>query len=343
MKAVVLVGGFGTRLRPLTLHTPKQMLPVAGPTMLERVMAGLARHGVDEVVLSLGYRPEAFTAAFPDGRCAGVDLRYAVEPEPLDTAGAIAFAADEAGITERFLALNGDVLTDLDLGALCRTHESSGAAATISLTPVEDPSRYGVVPLHDDGRVQAFIEKPDPGTAPTNWISAGSYVLEPAVLEAIPRGRRVSIEREVFPRLVGDGVLYGFRAEEYWIDAGTPEAYLRAKLDYLDGSRGAAVQGVHRGAHVDPAASVENSVVGAGCSVGPGARVAGSVLMDGVAIAEGACVEDSIVGHGATLGSRCSVTELSVVGPGASLAAGCAVVSDRVPGPDEWEIDENLG
>src|ERR1700738_2589660 len=177
------------------------MLPVAGRPMIERGVTHLAKHGVDEVVLSLGYRPDAFLAAYPDGRCAGVRLTYAVEPQPLDTGGAIAFAARYAGIDERFVVVNGDVLTDLDVSALLAFHRDRGAAATISLVAVEDPSRYGVVPTEENGRVVGFIEKPPPGEAPTNMINAGTYVLEPEVLDRIPPGGRVSIERETFPAL----------------------------------------------------------------------------------------------------------------------------------------------
>ena len=237
MRAVVLVGGEGTRLRPLTLTTPKQMLRVVEVTMIERVLAHLAAHGVDDVVLSMGYRPAAFAAAFPDNRCAGVRLTYAVEPEPLDTAGAIGFAARHADVTETFLVANGDVLTDLDLGALVALHRARGAEATISLTPVEDPSAFGVVPTGPDGRVQAFIEKPPPGEAPTNFINAGFYVLEPSVLDRIPSDRRVSIERETFPALVEDQTLYALGSDAYWIDTGTPTALLRASFDLLSGAR----------------------------------------------------------------------------------------------------------
>ena len=234
MRAVILVGGFGTRLRPLTLAAPKQMLPVIGVTMLERVVAKLAEVGVDDAVLSLGYRPDAFTDAFPDGTCAGVRLHYAIEPEPLDTAGAIAFAANHAGITDRFVAVNGDVLSDIDVGELWNRHEDFGAEATIALTPVEDPSRFGVVPLHDDGRVKAFIEKPDPDRrratgstrAPTCSslpCSAGSNrsarFRSSARCSCHGRGR--------FP--------VRMQSDAYWIDAGTPEAYLQANLDFLDG------------------------------------------------------------------------------------------------------------
>ncbi|MFV0316673.1 MAG: sugar phosphate nucleotidyltransferase [Microthrixaceae bacterium] len=341
MKAVVLVGGFGTRLRPLTLGIPKQMLPVAGATMLERVVSRLGDHGVDEVVLSLGYRPEVFTEAFPDGSSHGVELTYAVEPEPYDTAGAIAFAADSAGLHERFLALNGDVLTDLDLEALIDRHDRSGAGATIALTPVEDPSRYGVVAVDPRDRVEAFVEKPEPGTAPSNWINAGTYVLEPSVLDLVPRGRKVSIEREVFPVLAGRGELYAQRSEVYWIDAGTPEAYLHANLDYLDGRRDllgapAEVVGVDRSAQIASDAKVTRSVVGRGCVVGPGASVVDSVLHDGVRVQAGATVKGSMVGSGAMVGEAASIADLSVVGSDVDVPAGTTMVAERLPGPQDW-------
>src|SRR5262249_36784818 len=159
---------------------------------------------VDQAILSLGYRPDGFAHAYPDNRCAGVALHYAVEPEPLDTAGAVRFAALDAGVAERFIVVNGDVLTDLDVSALVALHDKVGAEATISLTPVDDPSRYGVVPIDAEGRVEAFIEKPPRDEAPSNWINAGTYVFEPSVIDRIPEGRKVSIERETFPGLVVD-------------------------------------------------------------------------------------------------------------------------------------------
>ena len=235
MRAVILVGGFGTRLRPLTAHTPKQMLPVVDRPMIERVVAALAGFGVTDAVLSLGYRPDAFLEAYPDDSCAGVELHYAVEPEPLDTAGAVRFAAHDGGIENTFLVFNGDVLSALDVGELWAFHHRSGAEGTIGLTPVEDPSRYGVVPIDADGRVEAFVEKPPTGEAPTNWINAGAYVLEPSVLDRIPAGRRVSIERATFPEMVGDGSLFALHSDAYWIDAGTPATYLQAQLDLVDG------------------------------------------------------------------------------------------------------------
>ncbi len=236
MKAVVLVGGEGTRLRPLTLSAPKQMLPIVGVPMIERVLGHLARHGVDEAVLSLGYLPDAFMEAYPDGRAAGIRLFYAVEPEPLDTAGAVRFAATLAGIAETFVVVNGDVLTDLDLTSLVAFHRERRAEGTIALHPVADPSAFGVVPTDEEGRVTAFVEKPPRDEAPTNEINAGTYVLEASVLARIPEGGRVSIERETFPTMVRDRCLFARSDESYWLDTGTPAAYLDANFDYLNGA-----------------------------------------------------------------------------------------------------------
>lgn len=322
MRAVVLVGGQGTRLRPLTLTRPKQMLPVGGQPMIERVLAHLARFGVDQAILSLGYRPDAFLAAYPDGDCQGVRLTYAVEDEPLDTAGAIAFAATEAGIDETFVVVNGDVLTELDVACLVRFHEERGAMATIALTPVDDPSTFGVVPADDSGRVTAFVEKPQ-GDPPTNLINAGTYVFEPAVLDYIPRGRRVSVERETFPALVGRSGLYAMASPAGWLDAGTPASYLAANLAY---------QGfVGEGAVVDPSAQVTASVVGRGAHVGPGAKVDGSLLLDAARVGAGATIVDSIVGERCQVGDGSLVECLSVLGDGYTLAGGATVSGVRRP------------
>lgn len=332
----MLVGGFGTRLRPLTLSVPKQILPVGNVPMIERVVAHLGRSGVDEVVLSLGYQPDAFLDRYPDGTCAGVAMRYAVEPEPLDTAGAIAFAARDAGIDGRFIAVNGDVLTGLDVADLWSQHADRGAAATIALTPVDDPSRYGVVPLDADGRVEAFIEKPDPGTAPSNWINAGTYVLDASVLDAIEPGRRVSIEREVFPALVEQGAVYGVQSDAYWIDAGTPEAYLQVQLDLLAGRLGAVPEPVHETATVDPSATVTGSFVGAGATIGSGVVVTDSVVMAGATIESGVRIDRSLLGQGCVIGSASELSDLTVVGDEESVPAGTVVAGGRLPGPDTW-------
>lgn len=331
MRAVILVGGFGTRLRPLTLTRPKQMLPVVHSTMIERVVESLGRQGVTEVVLSLGYRQDVFVEAFPDGTCAGVRLVYAVEPEPLDTAGAIGFAARYAGVDETFVVLNGDVLTDIPLAGLLERHASSGAEGTIALTPVDDPSRYGVVPTEPDGRVLGFVEKPPRDEAPTNWINAGMYVLEPSVLARIPEGRKVSVERETFPQLVEAGGLYAVQSDAYWVDAGTPETYLQVQLDLLDGVRGAPEDGRHPSSVVDATASVVRSVLGAGVVVGPGASVRDSVLFPGATVAAGASVTGSVLGAGASVAEGASVADLSVIGDHAAVAAGESITAVRRP------------
>ncbi|MCP3855284.1 MAG: NDP-sugar synthase [Actinomycetia bacterium] len=330
MKAIVLVGGFGTRLRPLTLSTPKQMLPMGEATMLERVVRRLGEQGVTSAVLSLGYKPDVFLEAYPEGRCAGVTLEYAVEPEPLDTAGAIAFAADHVGVDETFVAVNGDVLSDIRLSDLFWLHEVRQAAATIALTPVEDPSRFGVVPIDDQGRVEAFIEKPPPGEAPTNWINAGTYVLDPSVLDLITRGRRVSIEREVFPALVEAGTLFAVQCPGYFVDAGTPETYLQSTLDYHNGCRGTEVP-VQETADIAPDATVEGSIVGATAVVGAGAQVSYSLVHAGATIGADAVVHGSIVGAGAVVESGCRLAGLTVIGSDTRVPPNTELDGGRLP------------
>ncbi len=357
MKAVVLVGGTGTRLRPLTLTVPKQVLPIVEVPMIERVLAYLEPHGVDEAVLSLGYLHGAFQNLFPDGMAGNVRLTYAVEPEPLDTAGAVGFAARYAGITERFLVVNGDILTDLDITAMLAFHEDRGAEATISLSKVEDPSSFGLVPIDERGKVSAFVEKPAAGAIGPSLINAGTYVLEPSVLDHIPEGQRISIERQVFPLLAAAGALYGFASDGYWTDTGTPLQYLRAQLDLVAGRRaGPPAPGARRGAAgvwtlgqadfgdsvqapsligdgawVAPDASVENSVIGAGCRLNHGARVLESVLLPGVEVGQGAVVSLSILGRGVSVGEGAEVAGLSVIGDGFHVEAGARLDGARLP------------
>ncbi|WP_420436753.1 sugar phosphate nucleotidyltransferase [Candidatus Poriferisocius sp.] len=273
MDAVVLVGGFGTRLRPLTLTRPKQMLPVVDRPMIEHVVGRLGQQGVTRAVLSLGYRPDAFETAYPQRRCAEVELFYAVEPEPLDTAGAIAFAARMAEVQDTFIAVNGDVISDFPLVDLLDAHRGNSAAATIALTPVEDPSRYGVVVCDPDGRVRAFVEKPPAEEAPSRWINAGMYVLDPSVVELIPEGRPASIERETFPALVRKGSLYAVARDGFWIDAGTPAAYLEVQMALAGGTH------IHPTAEIAGSAQITNSVIMDHAAVAAGARVADSVLL----------------------------------------------------------------
>ncbi len=330
MKAVVLVGGFGTRLRPLTLTTPKNLLPVGQLPMVELVISHLGEHGVTEAVLSMGYKPDAFLQAYPEGECAGVQLSYAVEDEPLDTAGAIRFAAGEAGIDERFVVVNGDVLTDLDVTRLVRFHDASGADATIALHTVEDPSRYGVVVTDVAGRVQAFVEKPPKDEAPSQAINAGTYVFEPSVLARIPVGRPVSVERETFPQLVDDEKLYALEGNAYWLDAGTPEAYLQANLDQLpdEGSD------VHPDAVVADSAHVERSVVGAGASIGDDATLTEAVVLAGATVESGARVHRSIVGPRAVIRSGAELLDLTVIGADVDIEPAARLTGQRVPDPD---------
>jgi mannose-1-phosphate guanylyltransferase len=331
VRAVILVGGFGTRLRPLTIDTPKQMLPVVDRPMIERVVAKLAEHGVDDAILALGYRPDAFLEAYPDDVCAGVRLHYAVEAEPLDTAGAVRFAADESGIDSAFIVVNGDVLTDLDVGALWKFHQECGAEGTIALTPVDDPSRYGVVPIDERGRVEAFIEKPPPDEAPSNWINAGTYILEPSVIDRIPAGRRVSIERETFPAMVDDESLFAMHSDAYWVDAGTPATYLQVQLDFIDGVRGEAEPAVAPSAVVDGSATVIHSVLMAGSVVEAGADVRDSVLLPGARVGARTTVSRSLVGERAVVGADASLSEITVLGTGAAVPDGTTLVGAKVP------------
>jgi mannose-1-phosphate guanylyltransferase len=358
MKAVVLVGGEGTRLRPLTLSAPKQMLPIVGVPMLERVLSQLSSHGVEEAILSLGYLPDAFMQAYPAGRVGGVTLTYAVEAEPLDTAGAVRFAATYGGVDGTFIVVNGDVLTDMDLTALLAFHRERGAEGTIALHPVPDPSAFGVVPTDAEGRVTSFVEKPPRDEAPTNEINAGTYVLETSVLDRIAASGRVSIERETFPLMVRDGSLYALSDDAYWLDTGTPAAFLLASFDLVDGKRGPLVvpglsdrgdgvlvegPGPHEGelvgpsvifagCRIDATAKVEHSVLGPGCIVAAGAVVVDSVLMEGSHVAMDAKVAGSIMGPHSTVGQRGDVRAVSVLGERAVVSSGTLVDGERVAG-----------
>ena len=331
MRAVVLVGGFGTRLRPLTNDTPKPMLPVGHHSIIESVVSQLARGGISEVVLALGFRPEPFVAAFPDGTCAGIPLTYAVEPEPLDTAGAIRFAATAAGVDSTFVVVNGDVICDVDVAALVRFHRSSGAEGTLHLTAVDNPSAFGVVVLDGSGVVQRFVEKPAPGTETSNLVNAGTYVLEPSVIERIPDGRKVSVEREVFPLMVADRTLFGLATDDYWLDTGQPQLYLRANLDLLDGlRRHERCEAIAPGATVAPSATVSHSVIGEGAAVGAGAVVEDSVLLPGASVGAGARVRDSIVAGAVGAGANLLTC---VIGSAATVAEGLELTGARVPDP----------
>ncbi|MFM8866947.1 MAG: sugar phosphate nucleotidyltransferase [Ilumatobacteraceae bacterium] len=292
MHAVVLVGGFGTRLRPLTYTTPKPLLPIGDRPMLEHLLSRLARGGITDAVLALGFQPDPFFAAFPGDRCAGVNLSYAVEDTPLDTAGAIGFAARRAGIDSTFVVANGDVMTSLDVASLIDFHRRSGGEATISLTPVEDPSQFGIVEIEPNGLVTRFVEKPAPGESSSNFASAGTYVIEPRSLQRMPDGQKLSIERVVFPAIVGEGALYAMATNDYWIDAGRPDTYLDANLHALHSG---ATTAIDAAAAVDDDVEVTDAVVGAGAQVGRGASVRRSVILPGAVVGRDAIVSGSLV------------------------------------------------
>jgi mannose-1-phosphate guanylyltransferase len=325
MQAIVLVGGEGTRLRPLTNSTPKPALTLVDRPFLAYMIEWLAGHGVTEVVLACGFLPDVLEAALAgEEERAGVRIRYVAEPEPLGTAGAIRFAADALGddLDDRFLALNGDVLTDLDLSALLHAHEGWGAAATIGLHPVEDSSAFGLVESDESGAVLEFLEKT--GERRPGEVNAGMYVLQRSVLDLIAPDENVSIEREVFPRLVGDG-LHGLLLDGYWVDIGTPERYLQASWDILEGRVATRVEPTAPGTLVDPGAEVgagatvgPRAVLGPRCRVEAGAAVLGSVLLDGCTVGEDARVTGSILAPGAE------------VAPGAVVEGVVAAEGERI-------------
>ena len=327
MQAIVLVGGEGTRLRPLTESVPKPALTLVDRPFLAYMIEWLAGHGVTEVVLACGFLPDVLREALAgEEERAGARIRYVVEPEPLGTAGAIRFAADALGdeLGERFLGLNGDVLTDLDLGALLRAHDESSARATIALHPVEDSSAFGLVHSGEGGEVHAFLEKT--GERKAGEVNAGMYVLERSVLDLIPAGEKVSIERDVFPRLVGNG-LHSQLLEGYWLDIGTPGRYLQASWDILERRVATRVEPSAPGVLIDPRAEIgagarigPRAVVGAGCRVGAEAEVLESVLLDGCTVGASARVIGSILSPGAEVGDG-QLLEGAVTGEGEEVSS----------------------
>ena len=324
MQAIVLVGGEGTRLRPLTDNVPKPALTLVDRPFLAYMVEWLGAHGVTEVVLACGFLPDRLRAALGEVEHEGIALTYVVEPELRGTAGAIRYAAEALGdrLEDRFLALNGDVLTDLDLTALLRAHGERGARATIGLYSVADSSSFGLVECDPEETVLAFTEKT--GEEVPGEINAGAYVLERSVLDLIPPGRKVSIETEVFPRLVGDGLCARLLAG-YWMDIGTHERYLQATWDILEGRVATEVRATAPGLFLGEGCAVAGSaqvgpraVVSKGCEVGADATVAGSVLLDACVVGAGARVSGSILAPGA------------IVEPGARLVDTMVAENERV-------------
>jgi mannose-1-phosphate guanylyltransferase len=342
MQALVLVGGEGTRLRPLTRTRPKPALPLVDRPLIRHTIDWLARHGVSEVVMACGFRPDALRSALGDAIPGGPRIVYLEEPEPLGTAGPVRLAAERGLLSERFLALNGDVLSDLDLTDLAATHAERGATATLALYPVEDPSSYGLVRRSAEGEVLGFLEKPDREQIDTDEINAGAYVLEREIIDLIPAGRAVSIEREVFPRLVGRG-LHGCRLEGYWTDVGTPQRYLQATWDILEGvvrtdfERGdGAGPLIADSAETAPDATVgPRAVVGPGTVVGAGAVIAESVLLEECRVGKAAEVRGSIIGAGVMVGEGARIAPGSIVGDGARIAPEARLGEDARVEPAE--------
>jgi mannose-1-phosphate guanylyltransferase len=315
MQALLLAGGLGTRLRPLTLTRPKHLLPVANRPHIERVMELLRRHGVTDVLLLTSYLADSFKGIADTMASRGVNVSVAHEQEPLGTAGALKNAESLLN-DETFIVFNGDILTDADISALVKFHRKRGAEATILLTPVEDPSPFGVVPTDPGGRVLEFIEKPDRKSAPTNEINAGVYVLEPSILDRIPAATVFSAEHELFPALVADRApLYATASDAYWVDIGTPRKFLQANIDALNGRIALESLDVSEGVLVDPdgevadGADVKNVCVAEGAVIEKGAYVRDTVLLSGARIETGARVSRCILGEGARVVAGANVRD----------------------------------
>lgn len=331
--AVVLVGGKGTRLRPLTLSAPKPMLPTAGLPFLTHLLSRIAAAGIEHVILGTSYKPAVFEAEFGDGSALGLQIEYVTEEHPLGTGGGIANVAGKLR-NDTAMVFNGDVLSGADLAQLLDFHRSNRADVTLQLVRVGDPRAFGCVPTNEEDRVVAFLEKTE--DPPTDQINAGCYVFERNVIDRIPQGREVSVEREVFPALLADGdcKIYGYVDASYWRDMGTPEDFVRGSADLVRGiAPSPALRGhrgeqlVHDGAAVSPGALlIGGTVVGRGAEIGPGTRLDGAVIFDGVRVEAGCVIERSIIGFGARIGPRALIRD-GMIGDGADIGARCELLS----------------
>jgi len=347
LQALILAGGEGTRLRPLTSTIPKPVVPLVDRPFISYMIEWLATHGVDDVIVCCGFMADGIRSGLLERSEIGIQLRYLEEPEPLGTGGALRFAGEMLELDERFLMLNGDILSDVDLTAQLAQHGRTGASATLALVAVDDPSAYGLVRTNRDRSVREFVEKPEREQIDGNLISAGAYVLQRELLDAMPpAGTRFSIEREVFPVLVGRG-LFGYPSHGYLLDIGTPGRYLQASFDVLEGNLTSAI-----GARLGEAGGVlvENgrvdgtviapvfasadceiereavvggrAVLGRGVRVRRGARVESSVLLDGVSVGAQSTVRASILGPGVQIGDHCRIEGGVVLGEGVRIGAG---------------------
>ncbi|MFE0177471.1 sugar phosphate nucleotidyltransferase [Streptomyces sp. NPDC059002] len=344
-EAILLVGGKGTRLRPLTVHTPKPMVPAAGVPFLTHQLARARAAGVEHIVLATSYLAEVFEPYFGDGSALGLHIEYVTETEPLGTGGAIRNVASRlhSAPDEPVLIFNGDILTGLDIGALVATHEESGADVSLHLTKVDDPRAYGLVPTDATGRVTAFLEKPQtPEEIVTDQINAGAYVFRRSVIDTIPEGRPVSVERETFPELLATGAhLQGMVDSTYWLDLGTPQAFVRGSADLVLGrAPSPAVPGRCGDRLVLPTASVapdakltDGTVVGENAHIGEGARISGSTILSGAVIEPGTVITDSLIGADARIGARSALSDVVIgdgahIGPDNELRAGLRIWCD---------------
>jgi mannose-1-phosphate guanylyltransferase len=351
MQAVILSGGQGTRLRPLTATMPKPSVPMVNKPMIWYMVDWLAGHGVTDIVMSVGFLADGLRAALDETGHDGITIRYVEEPEPLGTAGAVKFA--EEFLDERFIVLNGDVLTAFDISAEIAQHEATGARATLALVPVEDPTAYGLVLTNEDNKIESFLEKPDAADVPPNpRINAGAYILEREVLEMIPAGENRSFEHDVFPQLVDNGI-YAYDADAYWLDLGTPERYVEATRDlmnnnvasYLSDDLIATGNSIAESAEVSGAAIIapvvidENvtvrpgtvlgahTVLGKNVTVGDNTSITGSVVMQNGTVGEGVTIVDALIGPGVQIGDGAKIDADTVIGEGARIEAGAIIVA----------------
>jgi mannose-1-phosphate guanylyltransferase len=345
VQALILAGGAGTRLRPLTTRTPKPVVTLVDRPFIAFMLEWLRRHGVDDVILSCGFLAASVREVLGEGDGYDLRLRYVDEPEPLGTGGALKFAEELLG--ERFIVCNGDVLTDLDLSAQIAQHDRTGAMATLALARVEDPSAYGLVRVDPDLAVSDFLEKPDGASEELDaLISAGTYVLDRSVLELIPAGRPVSIEREIWPALVGNG-MYGHVTSGYWLDIGSPMPYLQGSFDLIEGQLETSLVESMGADHlrIADSARIEGRVVPAafiseGCELGGGSQAGSQVILGpGVKVGAGARIERAVVLEGAEIGDRCVLRDC-VIGERARIGAHTEVRGGAMIGQDT-EIGEH--
>jgi mannose-1-phosphate guanylyltransferase len=335
MQALILVGGEATRLRPLTCNMPKAMVPVLNIPFLEHVIRYLDKHAIRDIVLAQGHLPEAMGDHFQDGSQFDIKLTYAFETRPLNTAGAVKNA--QPFLQGRFFVLNGDIFTDLNLMDMLNFHQTQRAKVTIALTPVEDPTAYGLVETDPGGRITRFLEKPTPDQITTNMINAGTYILEPEVLDAIPPDTNYSFERQLFPGLLARGEpVYAYSSSSYWIDIGTPEKYLKLHRDLLDRktSPGQGIQ-IGKGSRVDPTCQMQGPVlIGDNCSLEQGVKLIGPVVLGHKCVVmQDAVIQESIAWTKVTFGPN-TIINHSLIANDCYLGAGCSaektVIGDHI-------------